>query len=57
MISHILYDTKPLNAVQVKKLHDNIAGLSLKLMESFGIGVSRKFDWQSLSDEQFELVL
>ncbi|WP_420133540.1 hypothetical protein [Rhodopseudomonas sp.] len=53
---HLLYDTKPLNGVQVKRVHDELAKLSLGLMARVGLGVSDQFKWERLSDEQFELL-
>jgi hypothetical protein len=51
---HVLYDTKPLNVIQVKKVHNDIAELSLRLMAGIGLGNPSELPWQTLSDEQFE---
>lgn len=51
--NHILYDTRPLNAVEMKGLYEQIGRLAQAAGALIGLSES-KLDWTRIDDEQFE---
>lgn len=51
---HILYDTKPLNAVATKNLYEGICDAAQSVASAVGLSNSPALDWNALTDEQFE---
>jgi hypothetical protein len=52
--SHVLYDTKPLNPVEMKSLHNAASSVADTLLAAIGVGGSFQPDWSGIDDEQFE---
>jgi Restriction endonuclease len=52
--SHVLYDTKPLDAPASKNLHEKIGDAIQAVSTAMGLSDTLTLDWKSLSDEQFE---
>lgn len=51
---HLLYDTKPLNFNETKRLADHISQLSEALSTLIGMPEISKCEWSALTDEDFE---
>lgn len=51
---HLLYDVEPLNPIAIKRVHQELAGLTASVSSLAGLSASPTCDWHKLSDEQFE---
>lgn len=54
LFTHVLYDTKTLNIVALKELHEEVGKIAGQLSSAIGLPGTSRLYWQELTDESFE---